>query len=230
MHAVIATLLAVIDRDRHGEGRLVESVMVEAALNVAAEQVVEYTASGRLLRRDGNRGPVAAPQGVYQGTGEDRWLALAVADDEQWAALRDLLGRPAWAEDAALATAEGRRAGHDQIDERLAAWISERDVDELAEMLTASGVPAAAVIVPRDQVNNPQILHRHLFEEEDHPVTGTHPVPGLPVRFSRVAKWNRRPSPTLGQHNDEILAEIGLADDAPRLREQGIIGDRVAGS
>ncbi len=90
---------------------------------------------------------------------------------------------------------------------------------------------AASVIVPRDQINNPQIRHRHLFsEEEDHPITGTHPVPGLPVRFSRVAKWNRRPSPTLGQHNDEILAEIGLADAAPRLREQGIIGDRVAGS
>jgi len=129
-----------------------------------------------------------------------------------------------------LLTAEGRRAAHDEIDARLAAWIGERDVDELAEQLAASGVPTAAVAVPRDQIHNPQLRHRRLFEEEDHPITGTHLVPGLPVRFSRVSRWNRRPSPTLGQHNDEILAEIGLADAAPRLREHGIMGDRVAGS
>jgi len=230
MHAVIATLLAVAARDEDGQGRLVESVMVEAALNVAAEQVVEHTASGRLLVRDGNRGPVAAPQGVYQGSGDDRWLALAVADDEQWTRLGGVLGQPEWARDPALATVEGRRAAHDQIDERLAAWIAARDVDELAEELAASGVPAAVVAVPREQIHNPQIRHRHLFEEEDHPITGSHLVPGLPVRFSRVTRWNRSPSPTLGQHNDEILAEIGLADAAPRLREHGIIGDRVAGS
>jgi crotonobetainyl-CoA:carnitine CoA-transferase CaiB-like acyl-CoA transferase len=229
MHAVIATLLAVVARDGDGEGRLVESVMVEAALNVAAEQVVEHLASGRLLSRDGNRGPVAAPQGVYQGAGVDRWLALGVADDAQWRALGDLLGRPAWSQDPALATAEGRRAAHDRIDEELAAWVATGDVDELAEQLSAAGVPAAAVIVARDQIHNPQIRHRHLFEDEDHPITGTHLVPGLPVRFSRVARWNRRPSPTLGQHNDEILAEIGLAGEAPRLREQGVIGDRVVG-
>ena len=59
--------------------------MIESALNMAAEQVVEFAASGQLLERDGNRGPVAAPQGVYACAGDEEWLALAIATDDQWA-------------------------------------------------------------------------------------------------------------------------------------------------
>ena len=67
---------------------LVEVTMVEAALNAAAEQVVEHSADGTLLGRHGNRGPVAAPQGLYACAGTERWLALAVVTDEHWDALR----------------------------------------------------------------------------------------------------------------------------------------------
>ncbi|MER3453335.1 MAG: CoA transferase, partial [Acidimicrobiia bacterium] len=88
MHAAFALLLALEDRDRSGEGRLVEVTMVEAALNAAAEQVVEYSATGRVMNREGNRGPAAAPQGLYRCGGPEEWLALAVADDAQWVALR----------------------------------------------------------------------------------------------------------------------------------------------
>jgi len=229
MHAVIAALLTLMQRDEDGRGHLVESVMVESALNVAAEQVVEFTAGGPLLERDGNRGPVAAPQGVYRCAGDDRWLALAVATDEQWAALVGELGRPGWAT-AELATAEGRRAAHDRIDGELARWTAPQDVGTLAERLVAAGVPAAEVITPRDMVANPQLRHRRLFEVEDHPVTGRHELPTFPVRFTHVDHWHRRASPTLGQHNAEVLTEIGLGEDLDRLAELGIIGDRVLGA
>jgi len=228
MHAVVATLLALFLRDGDGEGRLVESVMVEAALNVAAEQVVERTAGGPLLGRQGNRGPLAAPQGVYRCRGEDRWLALAVAADDHWDALVRVLGEPAWAGDPALGTAEGRRAAHDRVDAELAGWAAHNDVDELTERLVAAGVPAAVVIPAREVVRNPQLRHRGLFEDEEHPVTGTHAVPGLPLRLLHVGRWISRPSPTLGQHNDEILSDIGLGDALTRLRDLGIIGERVA--
>ena len=96
MHAAFATMLALVARDRHGGGRLVEAAMVESVLNAAAEQVVEYSSSGTLLGRDGNRGPSAAPQGVYPCAGDDEWIAVAVASDEQWRSLRALLGSPSW--------------------------------------------------------------------------------------------------------------------------------------
>jgi crotonobetainyl-CoA:carnitine CoA-transferase CaiB-like acyl-CoA transferase len=228
MHAVVATLLALAERDRGGGGKLVEAVMVEAALNAAAEQVIEYDVMATVLGRAGNRGPVSSPQGVYPCAGEDRWVAIAVASDEQWAALRQMLGEPAWAGDEALVTADGRRAAHDRIDRELARWTATREADEVAEVLVGGGVPAGVVIPSRDVVDNPQLRHRGLFEIEDHPVTGSHPIPALPFRFSRVERWTTRPSPTLGEHNREVLAEVVSDVELERLRADGVIGDRVA--
>jgi crotonobetainyl-CoA:carnitine CoA-transferase CaiB-like acyl-CoA transferase len=227
---VIAALLALGHRDRHGGGHLVESVMVEAALNAAAEQVIEHSVSGIVLGRQGNRGPGAAPQGVYPCAGTDRWLALAVADDAHWDALRAALGEPAWADDPRLRTADGRRAAHDLIDDELRWWTKDRDADEIAELLARAGVPAGVVIPAREVVDNPQIRHRGLFEPERHPLTGDHELPTLPFRFSRVRAWLRRPSPSLGEHNHEVLTELGLSpDEIAALGERGVIGDRPVG-
>jgi crotonobetainyl-CoA:carnitine CoA-transferase CaiB-like acyl-CoA transferase len=230
MHAVIATLLALLDRDDNGGGRLVEATMVEAALNAAAEQVLEYSSTGIVLTRDGNRSRQAAPQGVYACAGEDSWLALAVENDEQWRVLQKVLGDPRWAASAALDTDEGRRAEHDAIDEQLRSWTADKSAVELAELLCAAGVPAAEVIASRDVVHNPQLRHRGLFETKPHRVTGEHALPTLPFRFSRVDSWLARPAPTLGEHNDEVLAEIGLsADEIAALRSAGIVGERPTG-
>lgn len=231
MHAVYATLLTLHDRDNgHRGGRLVESVMVEAALNAAAEQVIEYSSAGAVLHRDGHRGPNAAPQGLYPCAGFDRWLAIAVATDDHWTGLTSVLGDPAWARDPALGTADGRRGAHDTIDKELSAWAHDRDADELAELLAAAGVPAAVVIASRDVVANPQLRARGLFEIEHHPVTGDHEIPTMPFRFSSVSSWLRRPSPVLGEHNTEVLGELGLdAERLAALEADGIIGNRPAG-
>jgi crotonobetainyl-CoA:carnitine CoA-transferase CaiB-like acyl-CoA transferase len=229
MHAVYATFLALGERERSGEGRLVEATMIEAALNMAAEQVVEYAATGHLGERAANRGPVAAPQGVYPAAGDEEWLALAVATDGQWQALCAELGDPVWARDPALATEAGRRAAHDTIDEQLAAWCASRDARATAERLASIGIPAGNVVDARDIASNPQLNHRGFFEVEDHPVTGRHPLPILPFRFrARTGGWMRSPAPTLGQHNDEVLGGIvGLtADELRALRDDAVIGDR----
>src|SRR5260370_9568463 len=114
VHALNALLLALEHRRRTGQGVHIEAAMVDAALNVAAEQVIEHSAYGALLQRDGNRGPTAAPQNLYR-TNEvnefgrrDCWVAVAVATDKQWAGLRDALGRPEWASDPALASCDRR--------------------------------------------------------------------------------------------------------------------------
>jgi crotonobetainyl-CoA:carnitine CoA-transferase CaiB-like acyl-CoA transferase len=230
MHAVIATLLALLERDNNGGGRLVEATMVEAALNAAAEQVLECSSTGTVQTRDGNRSPQAAPQGVYACAGEDSWLALAIESDEQWIAFKNVLGDPAWAASTGLDTPEGRRAAHDAIDAQLRAWTADASADELADVFCAAGVPAAAVIASRDVVHNPQLRHRGLFETKPHRVTGEHALPMLPFRFSRVTSWLARPAPTLGEHNDEVFAELGLsADEIAGLRSDGIVGERPTG-
>ena len=94
-------------------------------------------------------------------------------------------------------------------------------------MLTRVGVPAAVVTPGADVPANPQLRYRRLFEVEDHPVTGRHEIPVMPFRFSRVERWGRRPSPTLGQENDEVLSEVASREELDRLRQGGVIGDRV---
>jgi crotonobetainyl-CoA:carnitine CoA-transferase CaiB-like acyl-CoA transferase len=234
MHAVFATMLALRDRAATGEGHLVEVTMIEAALNAAAEQVVEYGASGTLLGRNGNRGPNAAPQNLYACEGHEEWLALAIATDEQWVALRKVLDEPAWAADPALDTAAGRFAAHDEIDEHLGRWCATRDARELAEALAAQGIPAGYVEDARDIAHNPQLDARGFLEVEDHPITGPHPIPMVPFRYDRRdgSTWIYRASPTLGEHNDDILGgELGLTpEELAALREGAIIGDRPVGA
>jgi len=122
-------------------------------------------------------------------------------------------------------SAPGGDAG-DHLDRWLAARCAPWEADDLADRLVAAGVPAATVVAPTEGARNPQVVHRGLFEPEDHPVTGRHRVPGLPFRLESAARWVRSPAPLLGQHNDEVLGELGI--DAARraeLRALGIIGE-----
>ena len=121
--------------------------MADAALNIAAEQVIEHSAYGALLQRAGNRGPGAAPQNIYRCADidefgrADSWVAIAVTTDEQWTALRTALGNPAWATDPVLSTHAGRQAQHDLLDEHLESWCATRGGDEIVEALWPAGVP-----------------------------------------------------------------------------------------
>ncbi len=236
MHAAFALLVALATRDATGRGLHVEVPMVEGALHAAAEQLVEFTAYGRLLQRDGNRGPDAAPQGLYPCRGHSpetpRWLALSVASDAQWAALRRVLGDPGWAAAAELATHAGRRAAHDAVDARLRAFFASRDREAAVDELVAGGIPAAPVLDPREACRQPQLAARGFFEEVAHPVVGTHATPTVPFRYTSVARWIRRPAPTLGQHSREVLGSLlGLsAAELDDLEAARVIGERPEGS
>jgi len=230
-HAAFAVLTALRERERTGDGSFIESTMVEAALNVAAEQVIEWTANGVELQRMGNRAPGFAPQGLYACAGDEQWLAISVATDAQWVELVDVLGRPAWAEAPGLADAAGRAAAHDTIDAELAAWAADRDLGPTVEALVAAGVPAGAARDPRTITTHPQLAARGFFEELDHPVCGPRSFVGLPFRYASVERWLSRPAPTMGQHDPEVLGgELGLSDEElERLAAAGIIGTAPTG-
>ncbi|TDV55968.1 CaiB/BaiF CoA-transferase family protein [Actinophytocola oryzae] len=234
LHAVTGLLLALEHRRRTGEGMLVEAAMAEAAVNIAAEQVIEHSAYGVELNRVGNRGPVSAPQNLYRTSepdefgGNDSWVAIAVATDEQWAALCAAVDRPDWAEDPGLSTVAGRRAAHDALDEALGRWCSTRTGDEVVTALWAAGVPVAKVLQPHRQTELPQLRERGFFETVGHPVGGAASYSTLPFRFSD-GTWqaHRSPAPLLGEHNEEVLTRLGLsADEIAALRADGVIGDR----
>ncbi|QRY50938.1 CaiB/BaiF CoA transferase family protein [Mycolicibacterium septicum] len=232
VHALSGLMLALEHRRRTGQGVLVEAAMVDAALNVAAEQVIEYSAYGTLLQRDGNRGPAAAPQNLYQSAEidefgrADSWVAIAVSTDAQWAAFRAAIGQPDWAMDPALDSADGRRVQHDLIDEELAAWCLPRTGDEIVETLWPVGVPVAKVMQPHRQLELPQLRFRRFFEHVGHPVNNAAPHSTLPVSLANGPRaLHRQTAPLLGEHNHELLAELGLSDDEIAiLATDGVIG------
>jgi crotonobetainyl-CoA:carnitine CoA-transferase CaiB-like acyl-CoA transferase len=235
LHALVGLMLALEHRDRTGEGSLVEAAMVDAALNITAEQVIEQSAYGALLARDGNRGPCAAPQNLYQAAGpddwgkDDSWVAIAVATDEQWEALSNAVGRADWATDPALATAAGRVGEHDLIDAFLQKWCRERSADEIVESLWPEGVPVAKVMQPHRQPELAQLQARGFFEDLAHPVAPPSRYSTLPMRFSRgPERLHARHAPLLGEHNGELLGELGLTPaEIDALEEDGVIGEAL---
>jgi crotonobetainyl-CoA:carnitine CoA-transferase CaiB-like acyl-CoA transferase len=230
LHAAFATMAAL--EDARGKGHLVEVPMVDVARSVAAEVVIEKSAYGATLVREGNRGPGAAPQGVYRCDGPDAWLAMAIETDAQWHSLRDVLGDPSWAASPELAEFPGRRAAQDAIDRELSAWCSTGSAARLVEILAKAEVPAAVVVLPEEMAANPQLAARGFFETVKHPVTGAKQVAGLPFRMSSCRRgWIRTAAPTLGQHNDEVLrGVVGLSEDEiGTLGTDGVVGTRPAG-
>ncbi len=232
VHALNAILLALEYRRRTGEGVFVEAAMVDAALSISAEQVIEYSAYGALLERAGNRGPTAAPQNLYLSADTDEfgrldcWVAIAVATDEQWDSLCRALGSPSWATDPGLSTEGGRRTHQDSIDEQLAAWCGHRSRDEIVKTLWDAGVPVAKVMQPHRQTELEQLAFRDFFEEIGHPVNGPARLSTVPMRFSAGPhKFHTEPAPLLGQHNYELLSGLGLSgSDIAGLESDGVIG------
>lgn len=231
LHAAFATLVGLAKRDRTGRGVFVEAPMLESALNVAAEPVLEWSAYGNLMDREGNRSPWAAPQGVYRCAGVDQWLAVAVETNAQWQAFTSVIGCSQLAGDPTLSDLAGRRSAHDRLDAQIMDWAADQDVDDAVSAFIGAGVPAAAVVDPRATSMHPQMVHRGFFEHPEHPVVGRHDIPTVPFRYQSIDRWVRRPAPTMGQHNREILgAWLGLGpQDLDRLEADGVIGTRPVG-
>ncbi len=218
LHAAFAAVAALVIRDRDGAGMHVESTMVEAALNVAAEMLVEYSRNGIEMRRNGNRGPGADPQGVYRCRGEDEWVAIAARDDAGRASLVALLGRPL--------------AGPDETDKLISDWTAVRSATEAVEALRAGGVAAARVTAAAELLGDPQLLARGFWETVDHPVAGSFLCTGMPFAFvGRPRRWIRRVPPLYGQHTAEVLTGVlGRSEaDLAALRESGATSARPAG-
>lgn len=233
LHAVFALLLALRERRRSGRGQLVEVPLVESALNIAAEQVVHYSAYAELLDYRGNRSAAAVPQGVYRCAGDDEWLALSIVDDAQWHALTAEFDAAHPLRRATLTAATERRVAEDEIDRELSTWLATREAQAIEARLLASGVPAQRLVNAQAVAPNPQLEHRRFFRRMTHPVTGPTDYPGQPVRYSRwdsdgLRDERTKPPPTLGQHNEDILCGLlGLdARQLQDLRERLVIGEQ----
>jgi crotonobetainyl-CoA:carnitine CoA-transferase CaiB-like acyl-CoA transferase len=227
-----ALLMAIYHRNATGRGTEIDVSSVEVGINLLGPLLLEVAANGRSTRGPdfptGNQleHPNAAPHGVYPCAGEDRWIAIAVFGDDEWRALLDVMGNPVWAEEQRFATQDARFRNQDALAAAVVAWTRNQDRFDLMHKLQAAGVCAGAVQRAEDtNENDPQIAHRGLFFELDHPVIGPARFEGIPIHFSRSAPDKWRSAPLLGEDNEFVFKELlGInADEYEALVADGIL-------
>jgi benzylsuccinate CoA-transferase BbsF subunit len=208
-HAAFALLAALRHRHRTGKGQYIDFAQTEPMLCLMGPTFLDLTVNGRLQQRRGNDHPWTAPHGVYPCAGNDRWIAITVMDDAQWAALVACMGRPAWALEARWQTIPQRYRARAELDALLAGWTRGRDAQELMLQLQARGIPAGAVQDAHDVTRvDPQLAHRGHWVRLPHAEMGESIYNNLPFRFSGIPVRPSRPAPLLGEHTREVLREL----------------------
>ena len=221
----LAIAAALFERRRTGVGRSVDIAQIEAAVYCQSEVIARFSANGEIVTRQGNADDHRAPHGVYPCRGEDRWIAIEVADDAQWRALRAELGEPDWARDAALDGAAGRVAARKTLDAALADWTRGFDAFELMDRLQTAGVPAGRVQAEADLLADPQLAHRGHWVPTEHVHLGELLVERAGFRLSDADGGFTKPGPNLGEHTDGILRNVlGLSEsEVETLRSDGVL-------
>jgi benzylsuccinate CoA-transferase BbsF subunit len=230
--AVGALMAALRRRRQTGQGTLVDLSQREVTIAMLGEYVLDYSVTGRVPGPMGNRHPHMVPQGVYPCQGDDMWVAIAVGSDEEWRGLCRAIGQPDLAHDPRFATVLARRNYQAELDRLLAAWTQERDHYQAMHLLQAHGVPAGAVLKGGETLVDPHLAARGFWDVVNHPEAGTYTQVSTPWRLSKSPRRPTTPSPSLGEHNRDVLGDLlGLSgQEIAALEAQGIIGTRPIGA
>ncbi|MFQ5415818.1 MAG: CaiB/BaiF CoA transferase family protein [Myxococcota bacterium] len=219
LHAAIAALAALRHRDRTGEGQRVDVALLDSLLF----QSNGYLTLGALdvdLPRLGNEFRIAAPANSYPC--RDGRIFAGVLLDTQWRRLARLVGRPELAEDPDYSTTRARLSRRDEVDALLRDWAGERSTADALAELTAADIPAAPVRTYAETARDPLVAERDMLQQTEQPGGATIPITGPAAKLSRTPTRVRSAAPALGQHTDEILAELGFDEAAiRRVRRDG---------
>jgi formyl-CoA transferase len=222
MFAAAAILAALRHRDRTGQGQRVEVSLLESVVGWLANVAMNYLVSGELPRRYGNAHPNVVPYQAFATS--DGWVAIGVGNDAQFRRFCDVIGRPELADDPRFKTNSDRVINRDVLIPILEEIFKTRTTDEWIEALTAAELPCGPINTLDRVFRHPQVLHRRMVEEIDHPTAGRIKLVGIPYKFSATPLSIRRHPPTLGEHTEEVLRELGYSEaEVAALRAEGAI-------
>ena len=204
---LVALLAALLRRDATAQGCFIDATQVEGAAFLIADRYLQQSVTEGDVAPLGNRSLDMAPHGCYRcaddADGNERWLALAVEDDAQWAQIKDVVGDDRLA-DAALDGTAGRIANVKLLDDVLAAWLRSRTVDDAEATLRGAGVPASRVVTGDDMA----ALDTSFFPALAHPTAGLRRYTGVPVLLEGKHRLAARRPPLLGEHTERVLHDV----------------------
>ncbi len=225
MYGVMYALSALYHRNVTGEGQHVDSAQWIKGVPLNGAAFLDIQANDRSTVRDGYpagnrsvwpggsstnsyRGRTAAPHNAYRTSpeGYNDWCAIVCFTDEEWERLVRVMGEPAWATNPKFSTLTGRLAYQDEMDAGIEVWTKSLDKYELMRICQSSGVPAMPVQSSQDRFeNDPQLKHRKIYRDVEHPTLGVWPLQNAPFKMSGTDVSNISAAPLIGEHNKQVF-------------------------
>lgn len=228
-------IAALMRRNLTGKTATLESSIFKSGVATCGPALLDYQVNGHPPDRRGNRDAWAAPHGVYPCSGEDRYIAISVADDDQWLLFRKAMGDPPWASAAEYETRIGRQRNQDTLDGCITEWTSAQDSRVLMDALQDAGVPAGIVSQGKDLNESAHLESRNFYQntqywEAERGIKATDWVEGESVSWSIPARMSATPIAfgkysNIGEDNAYVFGELlGLtASEIADLEAAGVI-------
>jgi crotonobetainyl-CoA:carnitine CoA-transferase CaiB-like acyl-CoA transferase len=208
--AVTGITAAYVHKLKTGEGQVVDTSLMEAAIQQTYWQAAIYFATGESAGPTGSKHLLTAPYQAFRT--RDGWLNVGGANQANWERIADTLGHPEWRTDPRFVSNSARMENIDALAEIMGAVLAKRSNAEWIEALDAAGVPVGPVHTIEQALSHPQTLARGMVVEVDHPQAGTTRALGCPIHFSKTPTRIDRPAPMLGEHSRELLREYRYTD------------------
>jgi len=227
--AAVGILAAYAHKQKTGQGQVVDTSLMEAALQQTYWHAAIYFATGRSPGPTGSAHLLTAPYQAFRT--KDGWINIGGANQANWERIADVLGHPEWRADARFATNSARMANLDALTGAMSDVLATRNRAEWLAAFDAAGVPAGPVQTIGEALTHPQTLARGMVVDLAHPQAGTTKALGCPLHFSATPTRVTRPAPMLGEHTREVLRQFRYADsEIDRLLATGIVASSWRGS
>ena len=223
--SAFAIMAALNHRQHTGQGQHIDMASVESLAVFTGDALMEYIMNGRVQSRNGNHDRIMAPHNCYRCRGDDKWVSIAVATDEEWQAFCNAAGHPEWASDERFSDTYSRWKNERELNDLIGEWTVNYTHYEVTEILQKAGVAAIPSFSNEEIFSDPHFKARELAVEVEHPSMGKQVVLGPPWRLSETPARVTKSAPTIGENNEYVFGEIlGMSGkEIARLIEEEII-------
>jgi crotonobetainyl-CoA:carnitine CoA-transferase CaiB-like acyl-CoA transferase len=222
--AAFAAVVALLHRERTGEGQFIDVSAVECMASMIGDSLLEYALTGKIPAADGNAHPDMAPHGCYPCQ-DNSWISIATASDDEWRALCRVLDRADLTADPKFATCRDRIKHRKVLDDLIATFTTNHDAETLSQQLRSAGVAAFRSQTAPDIIKDETLWAREVFKFVTDVEEGARPIVAAPWHMSKTKTTIARGAPLLGEHNGYVYREIlGLSGkDQQELVREGVI-------
>lgn len=224
LYTLISVLAALLARQHTGVGQSIDVSLVESQLNWLSYLAGNYFTTGEPPQKTGNQHPTITPYQPFKA-GDGKWIVVAAGSERLWRKFCEVIGADEGLVNHPLfATNALRNVNRDQLTPILDGFLAARPAREWVDLMNAAEIPSGPLYAVDEALNDPHIRSRHMIVQMEHPTVGPFKSLAFPGFFSGTPTSYRLAPPRLGEHTDQVLAELGYdAAGIARLHAEGVV-------